>query len=494
MTRHWPGVVTRFFLLGALLFGVSATAAQDSTPLASTEGLTLAASGLSNPRGFTWSPDGTFYAALASADTHGAASHATPAAVDEQYVGGLNGSVSRIDDNGCGVVYQGTLPSAGGTGGPDLGPSDITMLNGQMYVLDDGGGASHGNPLTPDGVYAIDGGASARLVADIGAWVRANPVVNPPENLDRDGDPTGMVASDGALWVVESDSGQLLKIELDGTISRVADLSESNLKPHGLTAAPDGSFYVGFLTAPPYLEGTAKVVNVTADGTVSDTWTGLTAISDVAVATDGTLYALQMGADAGDAPWSFAPDTGKVLRQTGLDSSADVVTNLDVPGAMEFGPDGGLYVSSPAFGNTAASGSIVRIDTNQGRVMTMNDSLLANSACVTAPTPDAPASPAGSPIAPDGTPAAGTPEPASGMSVEIANYAFGPATSTFPAGATVTWTNNDTTSHTVTSADGAFDSGNLAPGDTFSYTFSDTGTFSYQCSYHPNMLGEVDVQ
>ncbi len=128
-------------------------------------------------------PDGTLYAALSTADTHGATALATPASEDGHFVGGLNGNVSRIDDNGSGVVFQGTLPSAGGTGGPYLGPSDIAILNGQIYVLDDGGGASHGIPLTPDGAYAIDGGGSARLVADNGSWVRANPVVNPRETL-----------------------------------------------------------------------------------------------------------------------------------------------------------------------------------------------------------------------------------------------------------------------------------------------------------------------
>jgi carboxymethylenebutenolidase len=138
----------------------------------------------------------------------------------------LNGNVSRIDENDCGVVFQGTLPSAGGTGGPDLGPSDIAILNGQIYVLDDGGGASHGNPLTPDGVYAIDGGGSARLVADIGSWVRANPVVNPPENLDPDGNPTSMVASGDALGVYSDDPEDFANEGLDDL---EAALNEANV-------------------------------------------------------------------------------------------------------------------------------------------------------------------------------------------------------------------------------------------------------------------------
>ena len=494
MTRHWPAVFARLVILGGLLVGASAGVAQEATPVGSTDGISVTASGLDNPRGFIWGADGTLYVTQASVAASTTSTDATPAQVSSEYTGGLHGSVARIDSDGCPVVFQGNLPSAGGTGGPDLGPSYLAILDGQMYVLDEGGGASHGNPLTPDGIYAIDGGGSARLVADIGAWVQANPVANPPENLDPDGDPTAMVASAGAFWVVESNSGQLLKVTPDGTITRVADLSEGNLAPHGLAAAPDGSFYVGFLTAPPYPEGDAKVVNITEDGTVTDAWTGLTAVTDVAVGPGGTLYALQTGSGTGDAPWSFAPHTGKVVRQTGPDSSADVAVNLDVPIAMEFGPDQGLYVSSPAIGADRATGSIVRLDINQGHVMTMSDDPLADSPCVSAPTPTATASPAGSPTVSPGTPSADTPTPASEVSVEIKDFAFNPATLTIAAGTTVTWTNNDTTAHTVTAADGSFDSGNLAPGDSFSFTFEDAGTFDYVCSYHPNMQGSVEVE
>ncbi|MBA2454018.1 MAG: dienelactone hydrolase family protein [Chloroflexia bacterium] len=123
--------------------------------------------------------------------------------------------MSRIDETGCGVVFQGTLPSAGGTGGPDLGPSDIAIVNGQIHVLDDGGSASHGIPLTPDCIYAIDGGGSARLVADIGSWVRANPVVNPPENLDPDGNPTSVLAGGDALGVYSDDPDDFANEGLD---------------------------------------------------------------------------------------------------------------------------------------------------------------------------------------------------------------------------------------------------------------------------------------
>jgi nitrite reductase (NO-forming) len=63
-----------------------------------------------------------------------------------------------------------------------------------------------------------------------------------------------------------------------------------------------------------------------------------------------------------------------------------------------------------------------------------------------------------------------------------------------PLGATVTWTNNDPGMiHTVTAADGSFDSGNLAEGQSFSYTFENPGTFDYACTPHPWMQGRIEV-
>lgn len=59
---------------------------------------------------------------------------------------------------------------------------------------------------------------------------------------------------------------------------------------------------------------------------------------------------------------------------------------------------------------------------------------------------------------------------------------------------TVTWVNQDNVPHTVTATDKSFDSGNIDPGKTWSYTFTLPGTFTYYCTYHAQwMKGEVIV-
>ena len=102
------------------------------------------------------------------------------------------------------------------------------------------------------------------------------------------------------------------------------------------------------------------------------------------------------------------------------------------------------------------------------------------------------------PSAPSGGPTAAPP---GSTSVTIAGGASTQTTSAFGAnpltiavGTTVSWANNDNTTHT-TSADGSqWSSGNIAPGGRFNFTFASAGRFTYHCQIHPNMVGTIVVQ
>jgi plastocyanin len=61
-------------------------------------------------------------------------------------------------------------------------------------------------------------------------------------------------------------------------------------------------------------------------------------------------------------------------------------------------------------------------------------------------------------------------------------------------GSTVTWVNNDTVQHTVTSDTNVFDSGPIDPGGKFTYTFTQSGSFSYHCGIHKSMTASITVQ
>ncbi|HZP26748.1 MAG TPA: cupredoxin domain-containing protein [Dehalococcoidia bacterium] len=81
-------------------------------------------------------------------------------------------------------------------------------------------------------------------------------------------------------------------------------------------------------------------------------------------------------------------------------------------------------------------------------------------------------------------------------SVAVGDNFYSPSAITVSAGATVTWTNNGPSAHTVTSTDGIFDSGySFTPGSSFSYTFSTPGTYPYYCLIHGTIQsGTVTVQ
>ena len=78
-------------------------------------------------------------------------------------------------------------------------------------------------------------------------------------------------------------------------------------------------------------------------------------------------------------------------------------------------------------------------------------------------------------------------------SVAIKNFAFDPATLNVQTGTKVTWINQDSNTHRVVSNNGAFESGDLTNGQSYSFTFNQAGNYPYYCSIHPSMKGTIVV-
>lgn len=118
-----------------------------------------------------------------------------------------------------------------------------------------------------------------------------------------------------------------------------------------------------------------------------------------------------------------------------------------------------------------------------------------NNTNMTAPPINPPPStqPSHAPVPPPAlapAPAAASP---SSINVGIVGFAFNPNKLTVKAGTKVIWTNNDGAPHTVTADGGAFSSPTLSQGQTFSFTFTTPGTYSYKCAIHPSMTAVVVV-
>lgn len=85
--------------------------------------------------------------------------------------------------------------------------------------------------------------------------------------------------------------------------------------------------------------------------------------------------------------------------------------------------------------------------------------------------------------------------PAANVTVSIKNFSFNPSSLTVKTGTKVTWVNNDTVPHTVTSDLGVLlKSPTLSPGQSFSFMFANAGSFGYHCSIHPMMKGMIVVE
>jgi amicyanin len=78
--------------------------------------------------------------------------------------------------------------------------------------------------------------------------------------------------------------------------------------------------------------------------------------------------------------------------------------------------------------------------------------------------------------------------------VKIDNFTFSPPSLAVKAGTTVTWRNEDDIPHTVTSPKRAFKSKALDTDDSFTFTFTEPGSYDYFCSLHPHMTGKIVVE
>ena len=324
MNRYFVGVgIVMTAAIAVSLVGF----AQDSAPPPPGE---VIASGLDNPRGFAWGPDGLLYVALAGS-------------------GDETGQVVKIEDGEATVVVDGMHSDVAENGSVE-GVAAVDFLDDQMYFLLQGGGAAHKAPEDqPAGVYTADEDGNPELVADIGAWVA--------ENLTKihgeEGDAYNMIAGSEGLYVVMANPDAILEVKPEGDIRLVVDLAKD--RQHevvtGLAVDRFGSLFVGTLSPYPFSDGTAKVFKITKRGDISEFWTGLTAVTSMAIGPTGRLYALEMTTgNTNEKPNN--PNSGMVVRRSGSDGMVVSQDGLNFPIAMRFDPDGALYVAGPAVGGT----------------------------------------------------------------------------------------------------------------------------------------------
>lgn len=300
------------------------------------------ASGLLSPRGMKIGPDGNLY--VAEAGTGGSTSIEVDGA---EHLIGNTGRISMIDvETGERTTVADDLPSDFGTATMDsVGPADVAFIGDQLYYLQTHGGEAYGFPDNPTGVYRVNDDGSTELVADIGEFNFDNPVsdIGPgggQADIEPGGNPYAMAVRGGSFYVTDGNQNQLMKVDTDGTITRIAEFTGHPVTT-GIALSGSGPAYVANLGTFPFApeDGTIYSVGIPS-GSTTEFASGISSMTDVEFGPGGVLYALNFGdqaAAAGGPPWD--PFTGKLIRVSEDGTMVPVVSGFTFTTSVVFAGD-----------------------------------------------------------------------------------------------------------------------------------------------------------
>jgi hypothetical protein len=324
---------------------------------------TVVASGLNAPRGLRFGPDGDLY--VAEGGTGG--KNATTAAQCTQvpgpvgpYFGGNTGDIVKIDRSGKKTVVASGFPSTAASTGDLSSVSDVVFVGNELYALIAGGGCSHGNPSSPNGIAKVNvTNGKWSMIADLSEYAMTHPgKYEDAADFEPDGVWFHMIERGGNIIAVEPNRGILVSVTTSGRATEFIDISASqgHIVPTAIAKYQD-QIYVGNLLYFPILQKWSRILRIAPTGSigendvpgftaapgnyVAESKAGFTTVVAAGVGPDNLLYVLELSDNAGYP----ALGNGKVVRIEHSGAITEVITGLNVPGGLAWGPDGRLYVS-----------------------------------------------------------------------------------------------------------------------------------------------------
>jgi hypothetical protein len=339
-------------------------------PIAATAAPEPVMTGLDNPRGLAWGPEGGLYVAEAG---RGGASPCVPSPdvpnVPRCY--GATGAISRLWHGQQERIVTG-LPSVAfqPAGDTAAGPQHVSFQGrGGLHVTIGCGcdkGTATGQLLDSLGfgyLLHVPASGNAKPLSDLAGYE----VVANPDGLQIDSNPYGLLALPGHQLVTDAGGNSLLDIAANGDISTVATFPKvpgpfglRDAVPTDVVLGPDGAYYVSTLTGFPFTADTAIVYRVAPGQAPTPYAWNLTQLTDLAFGADGSLYVLQHASGIPGVPFPFAgPGAVRRVPAGGGASSTLVASGLPRATGLVVGDDGALYVS--VNGASAGNGAVWRI-------------------------------------------------------------------------------------------------------------------------------------
>ena len=333
--------------------------------------ITPVASGLDNPRGMAFGPNGALYVAEAGEGGN-------DFCVDHAGLGfacaGMSGAITRIwRGKQQRILTQ--LPSIASADGAALGPNDVSPQGtGSLYIAMGLGDNPAVRTMYPAWAaqtfgWLVRGNTSGnwKPVADISGFEGANnPDAGQPGSI-VDSNPYAVAALPGEEVVADAGGNDLLQVGRSGGTSLLAvfparfmpfagGLIPMDSVPVSIALGPDGALYVGELTGFPFPVGGANVYRFVPGQQPTVYATGFTNIIDLDFGRDGSLYVAEIfhfGALSGNR-------AGGVLRvPPGGGTPQLLTTAVEAPGGLAVARDGSLYVDTCA--DCANTGGVVKI-------------------------------------------------------------------------------------------------------------------------------------
>lgn len=365
----------RFKTLGATLLAFALSCA----PGLSAAHTQVVASGLDNPRGIEFGPEGALYVAEAGRGGDGPCGPSNDGGL-RCY--GETGAITRID------LRRGTHARIA-TGLPSLAAQDGSAASGAHDISFQGRGQAFvtigfaGNPTLRTPTFGPAGASFARLARlspsghlslqeDLGAFEAAHN----PAGDEVDSNPYGLLALPGRRVVADAGANALIEVAADGSVSPLAvfpnRLVSAPPLPAGLEVSmdavptsvalgPDGHYYVSQLTGFPFPVEGANIYRVPPEGGTPVVFANrLTAVIDLAFGPDGSLYVLQIAKNGLLAAFGRGDWTGALIRIAPDGRRRELAAGeLVAPGGIAVARDGSLYVSDHSI--FAGRGRVLRI-------------------------------------------------------------------------------------------------------------------------------------